>query len=547
MLSIKRKAPPPPGPQELLAIDNVVDVQAVPADEAKGPSKPKGETKGGAKAFLSRLLKKKPVPGKRHAAGAQVQQSDARKGESRVEQGAAGPLEEKGAHTAAQTAHEAAEATIVAAEDTRPDEGPGGLAGLSRRWKVGASMFAKRSKSAQGRAAEVAGEAVSPVTPTRHSRPKGKRRLVLALEVGAGQVAYWTVSGASLERAELLEGDAVLSFTAADTLMPVEGLVAARSADDMAIAELGQEASVINASKSLRFVAATPRSRVYGSTQTWYSGALLLAELLRQQKASPKAPLVTGFHLVAEGQEIVILFVLQQDGLTAERPQVVVNPSDLEFAISQFASSRRLGTDAVATLFFSLDELSSGMPQALAYPAEDTIFGVRESHMWLGFCVAAGIAAAGAAGYAWTQKSALEAASQSRARLEQQAKAQEAQAATLARERFSSLVKAASVDVSRSLQRAQALWVPGVTVSLVATPAEDQFELRMPFQRPGPAGVRVKEPIALTTAELERLVDLAAPEQCSRTGLSVTGAMNEVQLSVACQNTVDLPSGYLPE
>lgn len=492
MLFIKRKRQEPPSADEIAAIDNVVEVEATVID-TETTAAPEPEKKPGG--FTLRKKADKPVEVSETPKKARFSLFGS-KSKDVVEELPAMPQ----APASKPVAAEAVERGERAPKKDKPVKAP------------------KQPKAAK---------------PSK--KQPGATGVHLSVDVGSGEPVFWHVGKDSLDSVESLSAGKALSFSPADHLIAADEPMGMSSARDLAVSETGEDVAVVNASKTHRLVVATQKDRVHGKPVRLAPGTLALAALLKEQPA-PTAPRVVGFDLRGGEQHVLILFVWGPDGIGLDPCQVIVNPSDIGFTVSQFAASRRLNAEDVNALFFDNAELLSVADRVPLYPSEAVLFGLPATKALGVASVLSLVMATGACVFAFTQYQDLTDTQSAVAAAKQRATKAEKRAADLLEERVTSYARAQSLDVARGLRRAQTLWVPGTTVSLEAKLDGDTFELFMPLVRGGQVGTLPSVAKALTPAELSALVDLSAPKDCTRTGLTVNGTLNEVQLTVTCES-----------
>lgn len=491
MLFIKPKRPAQPSADEIASIDNVVDAEAIviDSDDVAPPAAKSGfafrmKPKTGEAAHTKLEAKSKKTPWSGLFGGAKV------------------PVD---AHPDAPTT---AEDHVKPQENGTPEE------------------KAKKAKKARPEKAP---------KPQKPRKVKADGAVYLSLDVGSGSNVYWKVGKDSLEAVEPLSGGRALSFSPVDTLIEADVTMSNSAAQDLAVGETGEDVVIVNASKAHNLVVATPKERVYGNPVRLAPGTLALASLLKEQP-KPTSPRVVGFDLRGGEQHVLILFVWGPDGIGLAPCQVVVNPGDIGFTVSEFAASRRLSAEDVNALFFDNAELIAASAKAPFYPNEAAILGLPATRALAYGALLSVVAAAVVSGYSFTKYQELTALKGRAAGAQASLKRTEAAAAEALAERIPSFARAQSLDARRSFERARQLWVPSTTVLLEAKLDGDAFEIAMPLLRGPQVGTSPSVAQALTPEELAALVDLSAPKDCSRTGLTVNGMLNEVQLSVTCEN-----------
>lgn len=366
--------------------------------------------------------------------------------------------------------------------------------------------------------------------------------LDILIELENERRTYWRVSAdrvMSIEPAEMKVG---ASFSKAEIRLFTGVTVNYKGAQDLALSEFGEAVRIVNASQKLQAVYATSASRIENLSPLKSGPGLLLLETLLKNERPQEEDFISGFHLESQqaGLSLAILFHFKASGEVSP-VQVTVNPDNLSFVISQFATSHRLDADNVKILLFKNEELLAAARHLEFYPAEAVWAGysVRKL-LWAASAVAAAGAGAAAlyAGQAYIAKSwnqnALEKAQAEKRALDQSID-QVLQASV------TSFAKTQSLDVAKTFEVAQHLWLPGGAVTLEATPSLARYAVTLPFSRGSIAGGKPSMLNPVSTEELSPLLRPNPPEGCDVSPPLMPGALNAVQIVVTCES----PSGPL--
>lgn len=375
----------------------------------------------------------------------------------------------------------------------------------------------------------------------------------LCTELTAGVQAFWRLTAEGLEPATQEGVASALSVTAQDHRFASSARLRYSGAAAVAQAETGEVVSVVNLSGgALGAVYATPLERAQESTWAIKPAAAALSALLadkladRTNSAAATSDMIVGFDLKLRESDnrLVILYRLTSDNDLVD-VQVSANVDDLQFALRQFAAIRRIDPALAEVVLFSAEELAQASLRVAAFSAEAVWQGVPVRKVTAVACaisVALATAAAGAAAWEYVE---FARASAEVARLDAAIQDKSSAVAGSIAAAPSSFARQDGVDIAGALAGAQALWLPGTTLVMDAQASQGvRYEVRMPLVQGTNSGGRTGLAGALTPERLSGLIDLVAPQGCSRDGTYITANLNEVQVIITCQGARSPLAGY---
>jgi hypothetical protein len=367
--------------------------------------------------------------------------------------------------------------------------------------------------------------------------------LLLATEFEGGRTVFWRMSDARLEQLDDEPAGTAFSFSSEDRRFVVETGLSRRAAQDLAMMEIGEPVSLVNASKEHHALYATRFARATGFTTLLAPGLQALDALLKRAERAPRN-LVTGFLLKGEqDRTLALLYHVDAQGEIGAL-QVTANPENMDFTLAQFVASRRITPEDHDVVLFDNADLLSVAHLAQSYPVEPVIAGLALSRvLQLGAAtsLALALASAGWAGWQYSQGVQLQARIQL---LQSNIKSDTLRNGEFLRSSLPSFAQAMTLDTAAQLARAQSLWLPGTTLTLQSTQEESRYQLVMPVVRGERVGMRPSVASRLTVEELVGLVDFTPPEECHREELAVQGALNELKVTIVCQDADTALAGY---
>lgn len=406
-----------------------------------------------------------------------------------------------------------------------------------------------------GRKKERAVQPDTPVTAKEKSKLKGSKKtgvnanqVAVLVELEDGRRVCWNVNGAGMESTELDQCSRALSFSSRDLRYATEGALSASAAQALVLSEIGEDARTINTSKALHAVygTSTERSKLFGKVNV--GPGLLVIDALQKETVGAEEDRILGIQLMDTATSIglVVLYHFKANG-DVDAPQVTVNPSDLSFILAQFVSSRRLDPENTKVILVKNEDLLRGMANFKAYPNQALLLGLPVSKLLNGAAFVSLAFAAGSlgyAGYGYTLKESSSSALSQATSAKTQALAQANEMVTSSVASFS---KTQALDLGTAMANASLLWVPGAVVQMDATVKRARYTIRMPLLSGNDVGGRPSVLDRTGSPQLDALLTFSAPENCSKSILNLSGALNAAQITVECEIGSDRLSTYFLE
>jgi len=387
------------------------------------------------------------------------------------------------------------------------------------------------------------GEKTAEPKAPKVSLPKKKKQgpknsVAILADLGEnGRKLIYTLTADSLTQ----QGDdtvpaEVLSFSHLDTRFVTEVGMSYAKASEMAIEEIGEMVAVVNCTKELRTVYSTQEERATASPYQITAGQQAL-DLLIKKRGFDGHACITGFELKDSKSpaSVLVLYYMGADG-SSSKPQVTVNPDNMEFVFSQFAASRKINRKETQLHIFTNEDLLSVVNELKPFANEKVWNGIPVRVLQNVGAGVAGVVAAGAVGWAATgfiQEQAL------------RAEASKVQASTkAATDRNTQIIESSLLSFSDKLSieqgdmfaLAQKVWVPTSKVIAEAKPTETTLTIILPVNlgtsfNNGPSVNSV-----VSHEYVRQLHDLQAPEGCVKSQPQTTGNLNEIHIAIVCQS-----------
>jgi len=374
----------------------------------------------------------------------------------------------------------------------------------------------------------------------RTQAPRGSRDLVLELE--NGKRVFWRVSKDDVVELDELKALSAISFSKAELRLSTLTSLSFSAAQDMALAELGEEARIVNGSRQTRAVYAITarRSAEMGPVAT--QPGLMLLDLALSDKREENQELLCALVLKgSDGAPRVAVLAHYNDAAELSAMQVTVNPDNLNFVLSQFAASRRLSTEDTQVVLLDNADVLRLANKLTPYPQEALWQGysVRKltwSATWVAMAVAGLCAMYGAKNYA--SMSLAESRIAEVQKRERQAKSALDDLLVGSTRSFAELQ---SLNASLVTERAGMLWTPGAVVTVDAGLSTEVYTVSMPLNRGRLQGTRPSILEQTQPDQVHPLLQRDPPEGCVKSIPELSGALNVVQITVTCES----PSGAL--
>jgi hypothetical protein len=298
----------------------------------------------------------------------------------------------------------------------------------------------------------------------------------------------------------------------------------------------------LNDSKSLGALYATPQIR-FSEIAYRASPGSRLVDLLHAQEETPGESATIGFQLkdLSGADAIIVLFYRAPSG-ELSKPQVILNPDSLEFVLSQFATAHQIARDSKLFLY-DVPQLLSVAGTLRPYPDQPMFGSWPITQVLWGSVGVAGIVALAAAGWAGYQYHQLQSQGQAVVQAKKQADDAEAHARALVENSSSTLAQQLSLQLERAIARSNDFWVPGSRVQLTVDGNTSDYIIRLPLMtRASPR--QALQPIDDAAVDRLRTLVIAAP--CKRKDFTFSGVLNEVSLSVHCEDPAAALTRYRP-
>lgn len=393
------------------------------------------------------------------------------------------------------------------------------------------AFFARKNKDKPAKATKKK-DAPKP----RVSARAAANELDFFVELDEGRRVYWRLGPTRLAQVDASGVSVAASFGRGDHRILAESALKYSQANDIMLAEVGEEVRIVNATREV--------GAIYGSTVARLEEiglsagpGLYLVELLRSAQGRPEGDVITGVLLRDDdtGLSLAVLYHIDRNGEVSP-PQVTVNPDNLDFTLSQFASSRRFGVENAQVQLFGNAQLLSVAKQLQVYPREAVWNGISvRKLLWTAAMVACG--AAGLTGtWAATQYAMSHSAVSQAASLKTQVKRAEAELKELIGQSATSFAQNQSLNLKEVTDRAASLWVPHSRVVVEATVQRQTYEVSMPLVRAGLVNNRPSVLGQMMPQDVEPLINMPAPEGCTKETPGLSGGLNAVQISVVCES-----------
>lgn len=381
----------------------------------------------------------------------------------------------------------------------------------------------------------------------RSPKAVNSKSVAVLVELEDGKQVCWEVTAQGMTPIEMERASRVLSFSVRDQRFATDEALSATAAQSLALSEIGEDARILNASKTLRAVYATTaeRSKSFGMVNVG-PGLMAVEPLLKAADADAgEGDRIYGVQLFdADGSMgLVVLYHFNAQG-DASTPQVTVNPTDLGFVLAQFVSSRRLDPDTTKVVLVKNQDLLKGLAHFKPYPTQAAILGVPVSKVLNAAALLSLVAAVGAGAYAGYGFVLKQNAERDLARASQAKQQAYQEADALLTSSVVSFAKTQALDVDTTMAVAQKVWVPGSVVSMEATTSLSTFGVRMPMARGNNVGGRPSMLDRTTVNQVNDLISITAPEGCSKSILNLSGALNAAQVTVECESSPGRLSAY---
>lgn len=365
---------------------------------------------------------------------------------------------------------------------------------------------------------------------------EGKSSSVIAVEIENGKKLYFNMdlAGDGFERIEeesLHEGDVVFTCFGDDwrRLNPPGRKLSARKASSNIMRKLDimEELSIINRSNK-GVVYATRKSQVV--TNEWIH-APLMAQLDQFCRLDNDQPYLVTISL---GNLDLIIFILYNEkGHVGEKDiRITISPNDVESAITSFVTSKRLPDD-IETIVLTQNDLSEKLRSTpiLAFPKYGTVLGISYNELLKMVAMATwGIGLTCGAWAFWEYQSLISMQEKLANIQSETVELSELTGHELSK-RLISLAQYTEMDIEGGFKIAEELYQSGSRVQAKMDSNISQYSLYLPL---APSNKRDKMKVK-SLKRTAKAIQANAPDKCKVSGISINGALNEIQKDIICQ------------
>jgi hypothetical protein len=405
-------------------------------------------------------------------------------------------------------------------------------------------LFGRKAAGGVAAAAAAAGDLGTKKKKSSKKAGKfgGPKNVVLLTELGdSGKQLIWSMGATTLTQLPTTPApEEVISFSKEDVRFHTDAPMPYSKAQDMAIEELGEMVALVNRSKDLAALYTTREDRATASPYRIAPGQQALDILLKKTGRVGQS-LVTGFSLKDESgkSSVVVLYSVTAEG-ESSKPQVTVNPDNMEFVLSQFTSSRKINRKETEVVLYTNEDLLSVIGDVKFFANEKVWNGIPIRVLQNVGAGVTGLVAAGAVAWAaagFTQKQLLVSEN---AKVQSTAKALTEKNTHVIEASMYSFASSLSEDQARMFSLAQQVWVPSSTVIAEMKTSETKITVVLPLAggamfNNGPSVNAVTSPL-----RVQQLYEKEAPEGCTKSQPQTTGNLNEIRIDIVCQS-LDTP------
>lgn len=363
--------------------------------------------------------------------------------------------------------------------------------------------------------------------------------LDIAIGLEDGSTVFWRVKPDALDEVNSSEVTLAASFSPQDLRLRAEGIKSHKGALDLVMSEVGDDVRVVFKPKSSNIVYATTTARVLEHSPTRIGPGALLIDRLIKDDWSESNDIVCCVLLKTsdDANGLAILYHGNTNG-DLSIPQISVNPDNLNFVISQFASALKLNLETTKVVILGNADLLKEANELVGYPTETSWQGIPLSKVWRVSAVIGAIMATASVtfcGYSYLELSSAEKKTSSyTAKLN----ATKSEVDVLLSTSLKSFAKLQTLNLPRITERAGEVWTPGAKVSLEATSAVEKYVTTLPLLNKGSELGGTPSVLNQQSMDnIEPLIKLTPPEGCVKTAPEISGGLNVVQVTVNCENT----------
>ena len=376
-------------------------------------------------------------------------------------------------------------------------------------------------------------------------KPGQEQTLDVLVELEGTRRVYWRISSNQVEEIPAESVNSAISFSKNEQRFNVEQPVSFSAAQDLALAEMGEDVRIVNASRAVRAVYASTAARIQELQPIQTSPGLLLIEHLLKDLRTSGESLICGLVLKGNGasQSLALIYHFTENDDVGD-VQVTVNPDNLNFILAQFAASRKLDVAETKVVLLQNDDLLKVAHLRENYPHEQVWQGIAVRKIVWSATALAAVVAIGTALFAAQGYWALHAVNS------KFQDAQDKKALTMKSvdqvltNSVVSFAQSQSLNLAEITERAGEVWAPGAKVTVEASTRNQTYRVELPLTRGGLVGNRPSVLHQLSLSNVEPLLNMAPPRGCTKAVPEVSGGMNAIQITVACESLAGALSAY---
>lgn len=410
-----------------------------------------------------------------------------------------------------------------------------------------AGSFGKKTPAAPDAATKAkAVKAPKASMPAKRAGPPANSLDVL-VHLDGGREVFWRITASGMHEVAVTDVLTAVSFTRGDFRFSVPAALSNGAARDFVLSEVGEPVRVLNTSSALLAVYAAAVSRVVELAPVVVAPGLLVLEQLLKVERQPDEPVLCTLVLSDSqtSQSLVVLYYFSPEG-EVSAVQVTANADNLNFVISQFAATHRLDLAHTKAVLFKNEDLLKGASYAQYFPVDATVLGVSATKLMKRAPFALAVLAGATVLFAGQAYGTKALASREHASLVAQQTKLQSQLNVGLLDAVTSFARTQSVDVTQTMTRARAFWVPLTTVVAEATPAKEEYRITLQLVRADSAGGAA---LLLGQRALEDLSPLLSNQPikgCVKSAPGISGGLNALQTTITCEAGSSYFSDYWP-
>lgn len=358
--------------------------------------------------------------------------------------------------------------------------------------------------------------------------------LFLVTDVDGGRQLHWEVTSAGISQQERATPETqYVSFSRYDFAYVTDEPLSKRDANDFVLAELAEDAGVINDSK-LGYIYATTNARIIESALKLASGIQLFNRAVANKETDPNNSVIISRLEGADNVSLTIVYYRAIDG-SISAPQLAVNADNLDFIIRQFSSTRKV-PETAKTVYLTAADLLSAAKGLVDYPKEGDFLGLSISKSkniaLLASLIIAGFMAINAV------KVQLEVMGlqDNKARLDSDISRIKKEVSNGIEGSLDSFAASQSINLSTVTSRASEIWTPYSRVVVDAHVGQESYKVTLPISPDSAAAGKSLLLRNLLNEDISNFLSKQPPNECSKTSLGISGAIDAIQFEITCQS-----------